>query len=114
MLAMVKAMRNWFSVRTWPSAMRRYSKDKPQQDRKSTRLNSSHLAISYAVFCLKKKKTTHDSAIIHLDIYKRHQSIVDDTKFLPPPPIHHVITNSSLSLKMRYGISNHCITDSYS
>src|SRR6202171_6783435 len=26
-------------------------------DRKSTRLNSSHLAISYAVFCLKKKKT---------------------------------------------------------
>src|SRR5690625_8025895 len=30
----------------------------PQQDRKSTRLNSSHVAISYAVFCLKKKTTT--------------------------------------------------------
>src|SRR5439155_21890432 len=28
------------------------------RDRKSTRLNSSHVAISYAVFCLKKKKTT--------------------------------------------------------
>src|SRR5256885_9577045 len=28
----------------------------PGQDRKSTRLNSSHLVISYAVFCLKKKK----------------------------------------------------------
>src|SRR5256885_12418125 len=28
------------------------------QDRKSTRLNSSHLVISYAVFCLKKKKTS--------------------------------------------------------
>src|SRR5256885_9238024 len=28
------------------------------QDRKSTRLNSSHLVISYAVFCLKKKKRT--------------------------------------------------------
>src|SRR5205807_9777209 len=28
----------------------------PLQDRKSTRLNSSHLVISYAVFCLKKKK----------------------------------------------------------
>src|SRR5439155_21183275 len=27
-----------------------------QEDRKSTRLNSSHVAISYAVFCLKKKK----------------------------------------------------------
>src|SRR5439155_5499252 len=34
----------------------------PQQDRKSTRLNSSHVAISYAVFCLKKKKE-------HLDDY---------------------------------------------
>src|SRR2546426_7034390 len=29
-------------------------------DRKSTRLNSSHLVISYAVFCLKKKKSNHD------------------------------------------------------
>src|SRR5438045_6598201 len=28
----------------------------PEIDRKSTRLNSSHLGISYAVFCLKKKK----------------------------------------------------------
>src|SRR2546426_7387296 len=28
----------------------------PPRDRKSTRLNSSHLVISYAVFCLKKKK----------------------------------------------------------
>src|SRR5690625_5552173 len=28
-----------------------------EQDRKSTRLNSSHVAISYAVFCLKKKNT---------------------------------------------------------
>src|SRR5690554_7207111 len=29
------------------------------QDRKSTRLNSSHVRISYAVFCLKKKKKIH-------------------------------------------------------
>src|SRR3712207_8597595 len=29
----------------------------PMRDRKSTRLNSSHANISYAVFCLKKKKT---------------------------------------------------------
>src|SRR2546426_4988055 len=47
-------------------------------DRKSTRLNSSHLVISYAVFCLKKKKlkltgypislsqTTYEDAILHL------------------------------------------------
>src|SRR5688572_30912066 len=30
-----------------------------EQDRKSTRLNSSHSQISYAVFCLKKKKKKH-------------------------------------------------------
>src|SRR5438067_3893609 len=32
-----------------------------EPDRKSTRLNSSHVSISYAVFCLKKKKSTNDS-----------------------------------------------------
>src|SRR2546430_6869523 len=32
-------------------------------DRKSTRLNSSHSQISYAVFCLKKKKTNHKKVI---------------------------------------------------
>src|ERR1022692_4025623 len=32
-----------------------------RSDRKSTRLNSSHLVISYAVFCLKKKKTKKES-----------------------------------------------------
>src|SRR2546429_3870300 len=35
---------------------RRVAKKLDQQDRKSTRLNSSHGYISYAVFCLKKKK----------------------------------------------------------
>src|SRR5690242_21555126 len=35
-------------------------------DRKSTRLNSSHMSISYAVFCLKKKKQTTPRALPHL------------------------------------------------
>src|SRR5256885_3080156 len=35
---------------------RRMNTSAPSVDRKSTRLNSSHLVISYAVFCLKKKK----------------------------------------------------------
>src|SRR5256885_12730804 len=34
------------------------------QDRKSTRLNSSHLVISYAVFCLKKKQLLHASHVM--------------------------------------------------
>src|SRR5258705_6468292 len=40
------------------------NQNKFARDRKSTRLNSSHLGISYAVFCLKKKKnkTTFDLA----------------------------------------------------
>src|SRR5690554_7618637 len=32
------------------------TRESPESDRKSTRLNSSHVRISYAVFCLKKKK----------------------------------------------------------
>src|SRR2546427_8797947 len=40
------------------------------QDRKSTRLNSSHSQISYAVFCLKKKKTP----ILDVGGRPRHQS----------------------------------------
>src|SRR5256885_7320593 len=44
-------------------------------DRKSTRLNSSHLVISYAVFCLKKKKIT----MLHqLDIF-RHRLLLHYT-----------------------------------
>src|SRR5256885_9479230 len=38
-------------------------------DRKSTRLNSSHLVISYAVFCLKKKKQKHLSPLHHYQLH---------------------------------------------
>src|SRR2546426_2738451 len=37
-------------------------------DRKSTRLNSSHLVISYAVFCLKKKKTEISSIYLYMSV----------------------------------------------
>src|SRR2546426_2107365 len=42
-----------------------------QSDRKSTRLNSSHLVISYAVFCLKKKKR-HDHTQRNCNNYATH------------------------------------------
>src|SRR5256885_11163847 len=35
-------------------------------DRKSTRLNSSHLVISYAVFCLKKKKNSEETVLLSI------------------------------------------------
>src|SRR5690348_17615945 len=38
----------------------------PSQDRKSTRLNSSHPSISYAVFCLKKKNNTSDPRYVRI------------------------------------------------
>src|SRR2546427_2799473 len=38
------------------------------QDRKSTRLNSSHSQISYAVFCLKKKKTAKTHPLAQRDV----------------------------------------------
>src|SRR5437870_8288915 len=44
----------------WNSSFRR------GRDRKSTRLNSSHVAISYAVFCLKKKKKQQIKAYIQI------------------------------------------------
>src|SRR2546430_12464290 len=40
-----------------PAASGEAAVTRPPSDRKSTRLNSSHSQISYAVFCLKKKKT---------------------------------------------------------
>src|SRR5256886_10231908 len=40
-------------------------------DRKSTRLNSSHSQISYAVFCLKKKKQLHITSSLHWHVAMR-------------------------------------------
>src|SRR5437773_5963493 len=50
------------SVLTVVSLSRRASSEsRLRTDRKSTRLNSSHITISYAVFCLKKKNILHDN-----------------------------------------------------
>src|SRR5256886_8481010 len=43
---------------SWNCCPASSSSQRPMGDRKSTRLNSSHSQISYAVFCLKKKKKT--------------------------------------------------------
>src|SRR5256885_11979563 len=61
----------------WSLGLRSHRGVGQRGDRKSTRLNSSHLVISYAVFCLKKKKniclakyhsyeTPHDSEHLHV------------------------------------------------
>src|SRR5438132_9653982 len=54
----------------------------PQQDRKSTRLNSSHTVISYAVFCLKKKKRK-DSRVLK----PQKGSLSKSESTTPPRPL---------------------------
>src|SRR2546430_5909516 len=65
----------------------------PRQDRKSTRLNSSHSQISYAVFCLKKKKknTIHDvdqkdqiPYIFHGTVFMSSHIVLIPPKMLAP------------------------------
>src|SRR2546422_7533423 len=46
--------------------------DHPPQDRKSTRLNSSHGYISYAVFCLKKKKKPKTVIVYLMKVCSTH------------------------------------------
>src|SRR5256885_12759115 len=48
--------------------------DEHLADRKSTRLNSSHLVISYAVFCLKKKKNLRHDTTRHRQHMIQHHS----------------------------------------
>src|SRR5207249_5927279 len=50
-------------------------------DRKSTRLNSSHVSISYAVFCLKKKKEDESAVCVKLCHSFRHR----------PPVTRHLV-----------------------
>src|SRR2546426_4216097 len=57
-----------------------------REDRKSTRLNSSHLVISYAVFCLKKKKKTKTKKEI-LQMYIAPFHYKDDIRLLTHMPI---------------------------
>src|SRR3712207_8485686 len=68
--AVIKCLGGEIQAKMWPTQrsqvekVKEYGLEDPEkklgldEDRKSTRLNSSHANISYAVFCLKKKKTT--------------------------------------------------------
>src|SRR5260221_9552314 len=60
-------------------------------DRKSTRLNSSHTVISYAVFCLKKKKTVERSMIDHALYRDRRPAISGHSR----QSVHHDQTGAA-------------------
>src|SRR5207248_3977779 len=57
----------------------------PDQDRKSTRLNSSHRTISYAVFCLKKKKHDVAAQAIDMELAVRDESAASRASALACP-----------------------------
>src|SRR5256885_8846550 len=67
------------------------------KDRKSTRLNSSHLVISYAVFCLKKKKSNHTRSL----------QPTSTTRDFPTPPIL-----SCSRFACSHSISSRCLLSS--
>src|SRR5256885_12993895 len=58
-------------------------------DRKSTRLNSSHLVISYAVFCLKKKKKKHEHRVPFQQQCTSTTTIIDKLSTAQTDPIQH-------------------------
>src|SRR5256885_12994761 len=53
----------------------RFGEEHRVRDRKSTRLNSSHLVISYAVFCLKKKKKPPEGLFNALSLRRTHSTL---------------------------------------
>src|SRR3712207_8870628 len=62
--ALANVPRSGARLRLAPHLLLYFAKtDSPIPDRKSTRLNSSHATISYAVFCLKTNETTNDYQI---------------------------------------------------
>src|SRR2546421_2654381 len=68
----------WIPCSVWPSV--RSSLHSGQMfgaDRKSTRLNSSHDQISYAVFCLKKKKINITASSTHRYVFSQGQTYAD-------------------------------------
>src|SRR3989475_2587564 len=71
-------------------------------DRKSTRLNSSHSQISYAVFCLKKKKKNYRSDLNNTRLNSSHSQISYAPVSLNTKRCVHMLTSRSQSTRHRH------------
>src|SRR5256885_5513959 len=75
-----------------------------QLDRKSTRLNSSHLVISYAVFCLKKKKKNTEHTEYSRRSYQLNIEIEDARNTFqhsPPLPKNRSLISTNITYHQR-------------
>src|SRR5438067_6631175 len=72
-----RSMVDWLLKRDEPLIVD-YHNITEARDRKSTRLNSSHVSISYAVFCLKKKKKTKFLIRITYNITKTYTQLTSN------------------------------------
>src|SRR2546430_7378148 len=77
------------------------------QDRKSTRLNSSHSQISYAVFCLKKKNLAHDHSqgTILYEVRERLEDLKRITNYHLLHGSVHVLSRSDWTAPERMSLS---------
>src|SRR5256885_6708822 len=83
-----------------------------KRDRKSTRLNSSHLVISYAVFCLKKKKkyrthryrTHHELPDSHMNItlLSSQYDTLTLSHHLYTPHVAHIVVHTDIQLAIHH------------
>src|SRR5256885_5525368 len=79
------------------------------EDRKSTRLNSSHLVISYAVFCLKKKIVAHSTVQL---IYRRRSRLqiqISYCTLLSLVNENHTLA-SQATLRLAHDCQRNCLT----
>src|SRR5258708_23815453 len=89
-----------------PNFARRRGASTARRDRKSTRLNSSHQIISYAVFCLKKKNTSNDrtyrvsraSSVIHCIPYSIHDRSTNSNCVFHLCPLYQRVVDVSAGL----------------
>src|SRR5690348_17686600 len=77
-----------------------YQPISPLEDRKSTRLNSSHPSISYAVFCLKKKTRDLDRIVAHIRLHRGRNALeCASRRNLPLFPSAHSVHLCRLCLR---------------
>src|SRR5256884_3458102 len=83
--------------------------DQTGEDRKSTRLNSSHGYISYAVFCLKKKKN-NKSHVTFKHFYRGNKTQYHLTKIHVIPPLPGTFNQSLASIAIHMPLVRHSCT----